>query len=124
MRQIRAIFRLYGQHGPDPLSGVLVAGDQVGAQELDRRLLGDLRNEGRHAVEAGRIARRELPDLAHAREFPNVEGVEADQVAVALRLDVRPRQAHGACAPSAGRWSPRAPPAGSVAPNGSAHRAA
>ena len=42
----------------------------------------------RHAVGAGRIARRDLPHLAHALEVADVEGIQAHELARLARLDV------------------------------------
>jgi hypothetical protein len=74
------------------MPGPLEDGHHVGPQDL----LGCPRrhpvDQGGHGVRAGRIARGELPDLAHALELADVEGVETDQVARPLRVDVRVHQ--------------------------------
>ena len=99
-----------GEHRLDPVPGPLVGRHHVPAQELDRGLLGDPRDEGGDPIGAGRIARRQLPDLADPLELPDVEGVEADQVARALGLQRAAASAAGGCARSAGRRSPRGLP--------------
>src|SRR5438445_1900111 len=70
-----------GQDGAHRMARPLVARHDVAPQKRRDRHLGHPWHERGDRVRAGRIAGRELPDLAHALELPYVEGIQADQIA-------------------------------------------
>jgi len=83
------------QHALERPAGLAVERDEDLAQETGGGLGGRLRldeDTGR-GVGGGRIAGRDLPDLADALELSDVEAVEADQLAGDCGLDVALRAA-------------------------------
>src|SRR5438876_2435931 len=94
-----------GQHAADPPAGPLIVRHHDGAQKRGR-VGGDMSGQQPgQAVGRGRIAGRDLPDLADALEIADVEGVQTHQLAGLRGLDVaRP--------PAAGPPDPWASPGG------------
>src|SRR3989454_1402911 len=79
-----------GEHALDRPAGVAIERDQDVAQETRGDLCGGLGGDedAAGAIGAGRIAGRDLPDLAHALELSDVEAVDADELAGDGGLDV------------------------------------
>src|SRR6266851_1004048 len=77
-----------GQHAAQPPAGATIVRPEDRPQEVRRGLGRVGRQQPGHAVGAGSIARRDLPDLAHALELPNIEGVQTHQLARLAGLDV------------------------------------
>jgi hypothetical protein len=70
-----------GEHAARPPAGPAVEGQDDPTQEVGGGFGRVRRQEPGHAVRARGIAGRDLPDLAHALELPDVEGVQAHQLA-------------------------------------------
>src|SRR2546428_3891412 len=80
------------------------------AEKRRRSGRGEGRQQPRHPVGAGCVARRDLPDLAHPLELADVERVEAHQLAGLLRLDVARPAVARLPEPPAGALGPQPPP--------------
>jgi hypothetical protein len=70
-----------GEHAAQPPAGPAVERQHDPTQEVGGGLGRVRGQEPRHAVGARGIAGRDLPDLAHALELPDVEGVQTHQLA-------------------------------------------
>ena len=70
-----------GEYPAQPPARPAIQRHQEAMQEVGGRLGIVGRQQPRHAVGACGIAGRDLPDLAHALELPDVEGVHAHQLA-------------------------------------------
>src|SRR6266404_2806736 len=92
-----------GEHAAQPPAGPAVERPHDPPQEVGGGLGRVRREQPGHAVGARGIAGGDLPDLAHALELPDVEGVQAQQLAGLAGRDV-PRLAVLGATRSCQRW--------------------
>src|SRR2546425_2683325 len=107
--ELAAAVREHAQQGP---ARAPIERHEDVAEERRRSGRGEGRQQPRHPVGAGRVARRDLPDLAHPLELADVERVEAHQLAGLLRLDVARPAVARLPEPPAGAPRPQPGPAG------------
>lgn len=110
-----------GEQPPEGPAGCRVDREHPRGEEAGRRLRGELGADLDDGVRVGRIAGGVLPDFPHPLELPDVEGIQANQLAGLLGRHVEGTDGAGpgpACAgsarsatPPSGRCRPPAPPA-------------